>query len=438
MLRPALRNRSFRLVRTIRVCAALVLAAAGAGAEILIPEGADVQRIIRSSPPESDFVLGPGTHYGEHIRLRSRDSLRGAPGSRLIGSLDLIEVSDVEILEIRLRSRASDCIRIQDSQSIRVRASEIGPCEGNGIIALHSESLMITDNYIHPEHPVQRCCDTGDGVYARDTVDLRIAGNVIAFGESNVEIQLTHNAKVIGNYLLNPLGPVPRGQQVQVYDESYDVTIEGNSMEANSDPSLPFPEHQEDAVNAGQSNDVDVNGNFIVGGDSPSGCGIIADEDANGMAILDNTLWHTGQCGIGIASGRNHQIIGNKIRNEFVQHPGAGNTAIYVWRQDGGACGPVRVSGQVAYARKPWGEPSSFWKGGPHCDPVTLAQNTFGEEALRALNDEVLEAVRPAIPPQPQSCVAASPFSNNTSKPSCESHPVRSGRRIPVRARTQP
>jgi hypothetical protein len=364
--------------------------------------------------------------------------LRGLPGSELVGSFDFNHVDDVEIRELRLQSRTSHCVQIHDSHSVRVRGSDIGPCAGNGVMVLRSQDILVTDNYIHPEHHVTRCCDTGDGLYAREVRDLRIAGNVVAFGEANLELQRVTGGEVVGNYLLNPAGPFPRGQQVQVYDGSSQIAIEGNSMEANRDPDIPFPERQEDAVNAGQSSDISVSGNFIAGGGSPSGCGIIADEAAHRMSILDNILWQTGQCGIGIASGTDHRIIGNKIRNSFVNHPGAGNTAIYVWRQYAGDCGPVRVSGNVAYAQKPNGEPSSFWKGSASCDPVTIVQNVFGEPARRALNEDLIESMRPPIPPQPQGCVAPSPFSNHTGRPPClreagapQEPPV------PIRARTR-
>ena len=100
----------------------------------------------------------------------------------------------------------------------------------------------------------------------------------------------------------------------------------------------------------------------------------------------------------------------------------------------------MRVTGNTAYAQKSWGEASSFWKGGPQCDPVIVTQNVFGEAARRALNEDLLESMRPQIPPQPQSCVAASPFSDHASRRSCLSEPDSdpSGKpRTPVRARTR-
>jgi hypothetical protein len=301
----------------------------------------------------------------------------------------------------------------------------------------NSRFILITDNYIHPEHPVARCCDTGDGLYALNSQQVRVAGNVIAYGETNVELHGVEGAEIVGNYMRNPLGPYPRGQQVQAYFGSRDVKIEGNYLEAVRGGGHVFPERQEDAVNAGHSTNVAVTGNFITGGASPSGCGVIADEDAHQMSIVDNVLWSTGQCGIGVASGRDHQIVGNKIRNTFVAHPDAGNTAIYVWRQYEGDCGPVRVSGNTAFARKPTGEFSSFWKGDPSCEPVTLSHNLFAQRALDALPDGLLESYRPLVPPSPQNCVAPSPFSNHPARACWGDSSGASGLAAPLRSRTR-
>ncbi|MCB1022248.1 MAG: right-handed parallel beta-helix repeat-containing protein [Acidobacteria bacterium] len=405
------------------------------GAEVHVAPGANLQTIVNRSPAESEFVLAPGVHRAEQIRLRNGDTLRGEIGAALIGSFFLSNVSDVEIRELRLSSPLRDCIQVSGSSGVRIRASEIGPCVGAGVVIHGSRMLVLTDNYIHPEHPVSHCCDEGDGVYAVDSTQLRIAGNVIAYGETNIEMHGVADADVVGNFLLNPMGPYPRGQHVQAYFGSHDIHIEGNYLLSSKSPEYAFPEHQEDAINAGRSTSITVTGNFITGGSSPSGCGVIADEGAHSMMIVDNTLWNTGQCGIGIASGRDHQIVGNKVRNAFLNHPGAGNTAIYVWRQYPGDCGPVRLSGNTAFARKPTGEFSSLWIGQPSCEPVTVTQNVFGERALDALPNEVLEALRPAIPPGPQHCVAASPFSTNPERRCMDADTEGQGPSAPVRSR---
>ena len=57
--------------------------------------------------------------------------------------------------------------------------------------------------------------DTGDSIFLTDSKDVHIQGNVIAFGESNIENHASVNVSIVGNFLLNPLGPNPHGNQVQ-------------------------------------------------------------------------------------------------------------------------------------------------------------------------------------------------------------------------------
>jgi hypothetical protein len=120
-----------------------------------------------------------------------------------------------------------------------------------------------------------------------------------------------------------------------------------------------------------------------------------------------------------------------------LDQPGAGNTAIYVWQQYAGDCGPVQVSGNTAYARKPGGEPSSFWKGSPSCEPVTLSHNVFGDQARGALPEALLDSLRPAIPPQPQHCVAPAPFVTSDQRSCMSESPDDEQPGTPIRARTQ-
>jgi len=99
-----------------------------------------------------------------------------------------------------------------------------------------------------------------------------IQGNVVAFNESNIELQSAADVKVIGNYLLNPLGPFPRGQQVQSWNNSRNITVEDNYTVATTDTSkYPFAADQEDAINLGFTDGITVRNNYVAGGDSPSG-----------------------------------------------------------------------------------------------------------------------------------------------------------------------
>jgi len=103
-----------------------------------------------------------------------------------------------------------DCLTITNSTNITVRSSEIGPCGGMGINISGGGTINVYDSYIHPGTPLSTsCCDTHDGILANGTTGLSIQGNVIAYGESNIEVNNVSNVSVIGNFLLNPIDNLP-------------------------------------------------------------------------------------------------------------------------------------------------------------------------------------------------------------------------------------
>ena len=301
---------------------------------------------------------------------------------------------------------------IKNSQNVILRTSEIGTCKGNGVEVSNSTNIKIVDNYIHPEVLVTSCCDRGDSVFAHTTSGLLIQGNVIAYGESNMELQGVTDTNVIGNYLINPTGPFPRGQQIQVWARgsvrSRNIRIEDNYTLSSTDPTFKYPEAQQDAINLGYTDGAVVKDNYIEGGRSTSGCGLIADDSANNMQFRNNTLIETGQCAIGIASGTNQVVDGNRAYAHGVNQAGVGNTAVYVWNQYAAACGPVQISNNIAVLIRPDGSYSSYWKGSG-CNTTTLAANVWDANASAVLTP--LEANYPApysLPPVPYAVKAVS------------------------------
>ena len=319
---------------------------------------------------------------------------------------------------LHIANPTGDCVTISGhSQNITIQRSEIGPCGGRAIGISNSNDITIVDSYLHAEFTPSSCCDTGDGVFAQNVDTILVQGNVIAFNETNIEFAQVSHAHVVGNFLLNPLGPFPRGQQFQSWGSGSDVNVIGNYTIATDDGSYPYPAHQEDAVNFGFTDGILAQDNYITGGQSNSGCGIIADEAANSATFTGNTLIGTGQCGIAISSGTGQTVTNNKILNTFLPNAG-GNTAMYVWNQYPEACGPVDIENSIAFGEKPDGTPSSFWNGGG-CDPVTNTSNTWDAAAQTALTPVSTNEPPPQIPPQPYACAAVSPYSNATSAAPC-------------------
>jgi hypothetical protein len=255
--------------------------------------------------------------------------------------------------------------------------------------------------------------------------NLTIQGNVIAYGESNIEIQDAMAVTVIGDVLLNPLNSDPtlpmqeqrRGQNFQCWQGGLsigciNIVFRNNYALSSMDASLyTYPEHQEDSVNLGFTNGAFVENNFVWGGHSASGCGLAADNSANNISFRSNLALDTGQCGIGVADGTDVVVDANRV---FNSNPvaGDGNTAIYTWRQYPLSCGPTTISNNIADAIQPNGLHSGFWDGGG-CG-TSLSGNTFGESADALLTARAAVFEPPPIPPEPKNCVVPSRYSTQT------------------------
>jgi hypothetical protein len=340
---------------------------------------------------------------------------------------------------LKITSTSGDCVRMINAVNVTIKNSEIGPCGSNnttsdsrGIYVSGGSGNKIYDNYIHVENLASGCCDSHVGILTTDTSHIRIQGNVIAYGETNIEAQSgTSDIIVVGNFLLNPRGPFPRGQQFQA-SRARNIMVQNNYALSAATGYL-YPARQEDAINFWKSDNFTAKDNYVVGGTSVSGCGLLIDDESDNGKFLRNILSNTGQCGIGVASGIGHLIDDNKVLN-LTPVPGGGNTAIYVWKQYSAKCGgsgknQITVSDNIADEIKPDGTHSGWWNGGG-CDPVKLLNNIWNEAAYAKLNPIASKYPPPAIPPRPFGCVAISPYSTQTSHPSCGSATSASSRSL--------
>jgi hypothetical protein len=351
----------------------------------------------------------------------------GPPPNGMLSSGPIVinEQDGTVIQRLRITSSTGDCVQINNSTNITIQNSEIGPCRGNGVKISGGSGINVFDSYIHPETLSLGCCDNNDGIFASGTSSLVIQGNVIAYGETNIEVHGGRTVTAIGNFLLNPRGPFPRGQNFQCWDTTgtgagtpcSNVTIQNNYALSSTDTTrYLYPENQEDSLNFGWTNGIIAQNNYIKGGHSRSGCGLIADTSANHAQFKSNLLINTGQCGISIAGGTNQLVDGNKIYN-VTPIVGGGNTALMTWNQHTRPCGPTTVSNNIADEIQPSGNHSGFWDGGG-CS-VTLSANTFGSPAAALLTPVGTVFAPPLIPPQPKNCVVISPYSIQTNWASC-------------------
>jgi hypothetical protein len=355
--------------------------------------------------------------------------------------------SNVTYSGLRISTTSGDCVDIVNSTNVTIENSNIGPCgsdnttdASNGIHISGGSGISVYDNYVHVEHLASDCCDSHDGVLVDNgSSGATIQGNVIAYSETNVRGQNgANNINIVGNYLMNPRGPYPRGQNVQV-DTTSSVAVTGNlayscTLDGSSGVQCPagylYSEDQEDSVNFYNSTGFSAANNYIMGGHSVSGCGLMMDYAADSGTFTDNVVSNTGQCGIGIANGTNQTVDGNDV---LITNPvsGAGDTAIYIWNQYSGPCGGVLLNGNIASEVRTDGSASGYWNGGG-CSPVTCdgsnanvnSCNVFDSGSGTAAYDLLIANPRvttpPLIPPQPKHCVAKSPYSTQTSLAQCQ------------------
>lgn len=367
---------------------------------------------------------------------------------------------------LNISTTSGDCIDIINSSNITIENSNIGPCgtnnstnPSNGIFVTGGSGINIFDSYVHVQNQSTGCCDSHDGIFIKYSSYDTVQGNVIAYNETNIQTFKSSNITLTGNFLLNPQGPVPRGEQIQDGSGSHD-TILGNFLLSTPDRTLgpaigtantaPILYGQDntgnrpsDSLSIYSSQYADVESNYISGGldattpgsggaQAPSGCGLITDGSealgSNSISFVENILVNTGTCAIGIATGSGQTVSDNKSIS--LNSGSGGQTADYIWNQYSPTCGPVLLSGNIGTLIRSGGYASGYWNGGG-CSPVTCdgantnidSCNTFdygeGRAAYNALINDPAITTPPLIPPLPRNCVAKSPYSTQTSAALC-------------------
>lgn len=189
-----------------------------------------------------------------------------------------------------LTNDVGPCLRITNASDIVIRDMTIGPCAGNGIELENVSRITIADSYI-----------------------IDAAGLIYALNSERITVK--------NNRLINPRGPLPRGQAVQL-NRTHHSVIKHNIINCNACG-------MEDAINAFKSSYNNIEHNSITGGSAPTGCGIlIGDHGGNGNTVQHNVLRDSGSCGIGVAGGEHNIVEHNDVRS--ARHDFS-NIGIYVW-----------------------------------------------------------------------------------------------------------
>lgn len=298
-------------------------------------------------------------------------------------------------------------IVVENVADVWIDDCEIGPTGDNAVVisGAGAHDIRVTNSYIHTERSGESDMNTGLGVFVLNGASaVLIQGNRMERSESHVYTTGgTTDISVIGNYMLNPLGPFPRGQGAQ-FDTTSVGDISDNFVECNPEKPTAGESDPEDLINMYKSDNVTVRRNFLRGGDSASGCGIlVGDAGGHDEIVEDNVIIRTSQCGVGVASGEAHVVNGNQVLDTSFEG-GSGNTGIYVWNQYPSACGNITVTNNVVRNKRPNGEHSPYWDG-ENCGTITESGNVFdgadGEAAEGMLLPEAEKLPPPSTPPNP-------------------------------------
>jgi len=311
------------------------------------------------------------------------------------------------ISNVTVTSTSGPCILVSGVADVWIDNVKIGPCGAQGVLIRNGARTRVTNSMIHTEHGGDTGFTGGDGIAVFSSSDVLIQGNQLSNNEDSVRIIGSPNARIVGNYSLNPLGPgYPLGNgghHFQLVSSSNGSQVTDNFAEQIPRFRGAADDHRyvEDGVNIGETGNVLVARNYIRDGDSSTGCGITAGDNSGGLpgdsvTITDNVLIRTSNCGIGIAGGSGHVVRRNRVFDSNMPG-GSGNAGMYVWDyRSVGGCFGITFADNIVSNLLPDGTYKDFIDVG-NCSGVSSVNNTFGS-AARAL---LTSLPPPPIPPIP-------------------------------------
>jgi hypothetical protein len=367
----------------------------------------------------------------------------------------------------RISTTSGPCVVINNATNITIENFNIGPCgqnnsnnDSNGIEIHGGSGINIYDSYIHIDNlggeaygnlsttrSHENIIGVGSGGGGGPT-DITIQGNVVGNGSSNIFSTDHSNGWVInGNYIFNAQGHDGASEQIQPVN-SWNMAIENNylyscqkTVTTQYDPICPaspaylYGDVTQDNVNfwnnAPQGHPAGtVSGNYIIGGGWNDGTGITADQYADGLTVTNNTVLEVGNAPLGHYSGNDWTATGNIAWANFAIY----STQVAAYDNNGYSVsdfGPCLWQNNIMTTHGGAKDNNYYWAGkSPTCSSMTgygFNGNTVGAAADSALGlNSSMTAAQvmahippPLIPPTPKNCVVKSPYTTQTSKPSC-------------------
>jgi len=235
------------------------------------------------------------------------------------------------------------CILLQNCTNIHITHCKLVNSTTIGIQMANCSNVVIDSNYI---------ANVSTGVYAQ----------ACPLG----------NLKVNANYILNVMGPFPRGQAVQFNT----VNGPGNRITYNRCENIAGKSNPEDVINVYKSNGtatdpITIGWNWVRGGGpSTTGAGItVGDQGGSNQSVLNNYVINSGAMGIQVAGGSNIKVQSNEIFSDVFpwSHVGLGY---------GNYSGLPSTNISIGWNMIHWlsGSPVDQWKGSKSMEKDTSHQ----------------------------------------------------------------
>lgn len=292
---------------------------------------------------------------------------------------------------------------IADEQSIRLEHCSdirISMCDLRSIELIGCTNITVANCWIHDSAHVGVTAGGCGSVTVQACRIERVASGVYAVDSKQVH--------VIGNFVRNVIGPMPRGQLAQ-FDT---VTGADNVIRGNYCINERGKNHSEDDINLFKcrgtpESPIIIEDNYLTGdpahgseGMSKSGSGImLGDYGGSHLLCRRNVVISAGQCGIGVAGGSHIRVEDNLI---FGAKSDVSNVGLYAWNQSHLPSDHVTLTHNRVYWVMPSGEENSWWNGGGISE-LNQRDNQFADKSLA----EHLPAA-PSAAPMPPGLLEAS------------------------------
>jgi hypothetical protein len=256
------------------------------------------------------------------------------------GPIEIHGESNVVIENLHISNPDGRCVTVTRSSNVIIRNSTIGPCGDEAVYLSDVDTALVTDNYI---------TDTGNGVLVHRSESIRVDGNAL----------------------------VNAGRNFVQFDK---VNGGGSSISGNRGQNELGGSNAEDLISLFASNGTAGSPILIVGnhlrngGPSDSGSGIMLGDGGGSHQLVEgNVLVNPGQVGIGVASGYDIAVRGNRIFSSAVSWS---NTGLYVWNQYDSECDDITVAGNQVNWTASGGYSNGWWDGGG-CSNLSVHDNDW-------------------------------------------------------------